>query len=410
MTLKHKNILVGVTGGIACYKVVSLCSLLMKAGANVRVIMTEHAQKFVTKLTLETIIKNPIYTDLFSYPDGLFEIEHISLAQWANAVIVAPATANIMAKAANGIADDLLSTTLLAVKCPLIFAPAMNANMWHHPATQINAAHLIERGNLIMMPEYGQLACGDTGDGRMPEPDTILKFVESAVGAFQNEILADKKVLITSGPTHEYLDPVRFISNPSTGKMGKALAEQALALGANHVYFVTGPVDDENLPQFDNRISIHQVISAQSMYDEVLRLMPDVDIFIFAAAVADYKPKKKAPNKIKKSSNASVKTVEFVQTKDIAKEVGHLKKKGQITVGFAAETEDLHNNALDKLKSKCLDMIVANNILDRQIGFGSNFNEVTIFCKKSKPIALPKSEKKQIAQDIFQVIIEKFIK
>lgn len=385
--IKGKHIVVGVTGGIAAYKAAMLVSLLRKKGADVHVCMTENACHFITPLTFETLSANRVVTDTFSR-ETPYEVEHVALAKLADLIVVAPATANILAKAANGIADDFLSTLLLAARGKVMFAPAMNTAMLHHAAVQRNIAQLRVDGCLIVAPGSGMLACGDIGDGRMAEPQEICEAVEAALTP---KDLEGVRLMVTAGPTRERLDDVRYLSNRSTGKMGYAIAKAAARRGAQ-VTLVSGPTALEA----PAGVELRKVESAQQMYAACMEIFPQVDIAVKAAAVADYTPAAYHPGKIKKSDDMQL---ALVRTRDILQSLGEKKQK-QILVGFAAEAAELERNAQDKLQRKHLDMIAANDISRSDIGFGSDENLVTLFFADGTKKVLQKAEKEQIADGI----------
>lgn len=386
--LENRRIVVGVTGGIAAYKAAELVSRLKKAGAQVRVVMTENALKFIPALTLETLSGNRAYVDQFSRE---FEIEHIALAKWAELFVVAPATANFIGKMACGIADDLMSTTAMAMTCPVLIAPAMNTNMWKNPACRANMEKLISRGVLTVGPESGKLACGDADVGRMSEPETILGRIEDILKRRQD--LAGRTVMVTAGPTVERIDPVRYITNRSTGKMGYAIAEAARDRGAR-VILVSGPVNLEPLPG----VEMVQVTSSKELCENVLKRGPEADMVIQAAAPADFTPAQVADRKIKKQPGEGM-TLELVPTTDIASELGRRKHAGQVLVAFAAETNDVIENARKKLKKKNADMIVANDVTAPGAGFGTDTNLITIITAESAA-ELPLMTKRQAADAI----------
>ena len=395
--LDNRRIVVGVTGGIAAYKAAELVSRLKKAGAQVRVVMTENAVKFIPALTLETLSGNRAYVDQFSRE---FEIEHIALAKWAELFVVAPATANFIGKMANGIADDLMSTTAMAVTCPVLLAPAMNTNMWKNPATQANMRTLIERGVMTVGPESGKLACGDEDVGRMSEPAAIVARIDELMG--REKDLAGRTVMVTAGPTVERIDPVRFITNRSTGKMGYAIAEAARDRGAR-VILVSGPV---NLPAVPG-VEMVRVTSSAELCANVLKNGPDADIVIQAAAPADFTPAKVADRKIKKQPGEGM-SLELVPTTDIAAELGRRKHDGQVLVAFAAETNDVTDNARKKLVKKNADMIVANDVTRPGAGFGTDTNLITIITAEDL-IELPLMTKRAAADAIIDAAV-KFLK
>lgn len=385
--IKGKHIVVGVTGGIAAYKAAMLVSLLKKKGADVHVCMTANACRFITPLTFETLSANRVVTDTFSR-ETPYEVEHVALAKLADLIVIAPATANIIAKAANGIADDFLSTLLLAARGKVMFAPAMNTAMLHHAAVQRNMMQLREDGCLMVAPGSGMLACGDIGDGRMAEPQEICEAIEAALTPKDLEGI---RLMVTAGPTRERLDDVRYLSNRSTGKMGYAIARAAVNRGA-HVTLISGPTALEA----PAGVEVRSVESAQQMYTACMEVFPQVDIAVKAAAVADYTPASYQPGKIKKGEDMKL---SLVRTQDILQNLG-AKKQKQILVGFAAEAADLEQNALAKLQRKHLDMIAANDISRADIGFGSDENLVTLFFADGTKKVLQKAEKEQIADGI----------
>ena len=390
MPLDGKCAVLGVTGGIAAYKACELASRLRKAGADVFVIMTENACEFVRPLTFETLTNHPVATDTFARPET-WEVEHIALAKRADVFVIAPATANILAKMACGIADDMLSTTVLATKAPVLIAPAMNTGMWENPATQQNVETLRSRGVRFVGPEGGYLACGDSGTGRMSEPEAIFAQIEKILMPKQD--LKGLRVLVTAGPTREALDPVRYITNRSSGKMGYAIAEAARDRGAD-VTLVTGPVSLAK----PRGVACVQIVSTQDLYDEMTARCGDMDIVIQAAAPADFAPEKVSEQKIKKQSGGKL-TLTLAQTPDVAAAVGGMKKTGQILVGFAAETEKVKENAAEKLKKKNLDMIVANDVTEKGAGFDVDTNVVTFITKDGQE-TLPCLPKRQVAEEL----------
>jgi phosphopantothenoylcysteine decarboxylase / phosphopantothenate---cysteine ligase len=364
--LQGKNVTLGVTGGIAAYKSIELLRLLTKAGARVRVIMTENACWFVAPGTFQTLSGQPVCTSVFDEGDAA--IRHIDWAQSTDLAVIAPATANCIGKLAGGIADDALSTYMLAVTAPVVICPAMNTNMYQHPSVQRNLDILRGYGHFLIEPHDGQLACGTEGPGRLPEPAFIM---EKLAAVMTPDDFAGQTVLITAGPTREAIDPVRFISNPSSGKMGFAIANAARQRGAR-VKLVCGPVDLSDPVDVD----VHRVTSAREMYDRVMQLMDDVDIVIKTAAVSDYRPASPAEHKIKKTTDQL--TLELEKTQDILHAIGQ-QKGNRIVIGFAAETQDLKKNAAQKLKAKNLDLIVGNVIGDKGAGFAGDTNRVTFF-------------------------------
>ncbi len=428
--LQNKTILLGVTGGIAAYKAAALTSKLTQAGAQVYVMMTESAQKFVQPLTFQALSHNPVYTDTFYEPDAKV-ISHIDLADKADLVIVAPATANLIGKLANGIADDMLSTTLLATKAPVMIAPAMNVNMYQHPAVRANMERLAGFGYRFIEPGEGLLACGWVGKGRLEEPERIVEIVtrffaeqgsegqahsahelhapqpgqtpEAAPGTSYGtakQDLAGKHVLVTAGPTREKIDPVRYISNHSTGKMGYAIAEAARDRGAI-VTLISGPTA---LPKPEG-VSFVSVESVQEMFDAVMEALPAADIVIKAAAVSDYRPKLTHQHKMKKSGEGL--TLKLEKAPDILQTIGQKRTARQFIVGFAAETQDLSQYAMDKLTRKKCDMIVGNNVLTEGAGMGSDTNIVTMYTKDGEQIHLPKMSKREVADQILDTIVHK---
>ena len=392
--MENKRILLCVTGGIAAYKAVALTSKLTQMNAQVKVIMTENAAKFVTPLTFQAISRNPVYIDTFHEIDPE-KIAHIDLAEWADVVVIAPATANMVGKLAHGIADDMVTTTLLATMKPVFLAPSMNVHMYHHPAVQKNMEILAARGYHFIEPDEGYLACGYVGKGRMAEPDAIITKLQEFFTTEKTN-LQGKRILITAGPTREKIDPVRFLTNFSSGKMGYALAEEAIQLGAQ-VTLVSGPVA-LTPPE---GVEFHEVESAREMYEAVLKQYPGVDIVIKTAAVADYRPKQVAAKKLKKSADTLV--IELEKTVDILAELGR-RKENQFLVGFAAETNNVEENAREKLVKKNLDLIVVNDVTQEGAGFGVDTNIVTIFRKDGTKRALPKMTKTRVAREILQEI------
>lgn len=382
--LKGKHIVVGISGGIAAYKIPELIRLMKKAGADVKVTSTKNALEFVTELTLQTLSGHKVYSDVFSAINE-HSTEHISLPDWADAMVIAPATANVLGKIAHGIADDALTTTFAAMRKPIVIAPAMNDKMYANPATQESMRILAEQENITLLDcAEGYLACESEGKGRMQEIDVIEEAVEAAL---TEKSLAGKRVLITAGPTIERLDPVRYISNFSTGKMGKALARECQRHGAD-VKLVMGQ------------------ISAQEMRDQVLEAFPESDITILCAAVADYRPRVEATEKIKKLHNGNANcSLELVENPDIAATVGKMKKAGQIVVGFALETEHEQENALKKLEKKNLNYIVLNSLRDAGAGFGTDTNKVTIYSRNGEAKDLPLMSKEDVAREIIETIL-----
>ncbi len=388
--LKAKSILLGVSGGIAVYKAAELVRLLVKEGASVHVVMSANAQQFVTPLTFQALSNNAVGTDLFSMESGS-RISHIEKARLADLVVVAPATANLMAKMAAGIADDYLTTILLATTAPVLVCPAMNVKMWEHPATQRNLRSLAELGYRIQPPAVGFLACNEQGTGRLAEIGDIL---ERAVRMLTPPTLAGRSVLVSAGPTWEAFDPVRFLTNPSSGKMGYALAKIAARRSAE-VRLVSGP-SFLDAPAGVERTC---VTSALEMRDVILRLSPQLDAVVMAAAVSDYRPSEKAPQKLKKSPEGL--TVLLEPNPDILAALGKVKPPAQVLVGFAAETENLLENAKDKLVRKNLDFIVANDLSRKGSGFGCDTNEVKIIERSGAVSDLALMTKEQLASTIW---------
>lgn len=398
--LKDKNILLGVTGGIAAYKIANLASMLKKQGANVKVIMTENACQFITPMTFETLTAQKVYTDTFDR-NFEFKVDHIELGKWADVFLIAPATANIIGKLANGIADDMLTTTALAMRCPILVSPAMNTAMFENKVVKHNIMKLRTYGMDIIMPASGHLACGDTGAGKMPEPEMLLEYIKR--GVYKKKDLVGKKVCVSAGPTREAIDPVRYISNNSTGKMGVEIAKMAAYRGAK-VSLILGP-SNVFVPDFINRIDIK---SAEDMYDEIMKISDSQDIIIKAAAVADYTPANYSDEKIKKKDGDL--SIELSRTKDILKELGERKEnnpKKQFICGFSMETENMEENSKNKLAKKNADMIVANNVKVDGAGFGTDTNVVTIFTKDNE-IRLDKLSKTEVAEKIFDEIVRNF--
>ena len=398
--LKDKNILLGVTGGIAAYKIANLASMLKKQGANVKVIMTENACQFITPMTFETLTAQKVYTDTFDR-NFEFKVDHIELGKWADVFLIAPATANVIGKLANGIADDMLTTTALAMRCPIVVSPAMNTTMFENKVVKHNIMKLRTYGMDIILPASGHLACGDSGAGKMPEPEMLLEYIKRAV--YKKKDLVGKKVCVSAGPTREAIDPVRYISNNSTGKMGVEIAKMAAYRGAK-VSLIMGP-SNVFVPDFINRIDIK---SAEDMYEEIMKISDSQDIMIKAAAVADYTPANYSDEKIKKKDGDL--SIELSRTKDILKELGERKEnnpKKQFICGFSMETENMEENSKNKLAKKNADMIVANNVKVEGAGFGTDTNVVTIFTKDNE-IRLDKLSKLEVAEKIFDEIVRNF--
>ena len=395
--LNGKKIALGVTGGIAVYKAVDLVSRLRKQGAEVRVIMTEHAQQFVTPLTFKEISGNKVAVSMWD-SNQEFNVEHISLANWADAFVVAPATANILAKMANGIADDLLSTTLLAAQAPIIVCPAMNTGMYQNPITQENIEKLQKHGVTVMPPAVGYLACGVTGPGRLPEPQQIVEFID-AFFAKKDGDMVGLKVLVTAAGTREPIDPVRFVGNRSSGKMGYAIAQAAAQRGAE-VLLVTGPSALE-IPPNVNGVKVE---TTNEMLEACMAAYGDMDVVIKAAAVADYRPRDVADQKIKKKTDDAL-TVVMDKNPDILKELG-ARKAHQVLVGFAAETQNLLENAREKIVKKNLDMIVANDVTAAGAGFNSDTNIVKFLFPNGEVRSLEQMAKTQVANILLDTVME----
>jgi len=395
--LKNKNVVLGVCGGIAAYKIVELLRLLTKQGAAVRVFMTRSARQFVGWMTFQALSGVPVCSDLFEQGDEA-SFKHIDWAAEADIVVVAPATANIIGKMANGIADDALSTFMTVVRSPVIVCPSMNANMFQHPAVQRNIKTLVGDGAVIVEPNAGDLACGTEGPGRLPEPAEIL---DRIVACLTPKDLQDRRVLVTAGPTREPIDPVRFISNPSTGKMGYAVARAAEHRGAS-VTLVAGPSE---LPVPAN-VSLIQVTTAAEMARAVLKCAETSEIVIKTAAVSDYRPTSVADQKLKKGEDLT--SLQLEKTDDILKQLGS-NKQGRVLVGFAAETQDLDQNAQQKLTEKNLDIIAGNLIGNPASGFASDTNRVTLFFRDGTKEVVPEMEKDAVAHILLNRIVERLL-
>lgn len=391
-----KHIVLGITGGIAAYKSLTLIRLFKSHGYEVRVTATRHALEFVTPLTIETLSQNKLYSELFD-PTEHRDVQHISMADWADCVVVAPATANIIGKYAHGIADDALSTLLLAAPKPIFIAPAMNDRMFAEPTVQHNIKLLRQKGCHIIDPQSGFLACGTTGTGRMEEPENIFTIVHQHLQTPQ--LLAGKRVMITAGPTYEPIDPVRFIGNHSSGLMGFSLAEAAAEAGAN-VTLITGPTQlTTNHPQ----ITRVDVTTAQQMFDQCMAIVDQQDIMIMSAAVADFTPEQTAPEKIKKTSDHL--DLHLVKTKDILATIGQQKRPDQFLVGFALETENEKANALKKLHTKNADLIVLNSLRTEGAGFKTQTNKVLMITRDEQTFESELKDKKEIARDIIHLVL-----
>nr|WP_199157140.1 bifunctional phosphopantothenoylcysteine decarboxylase/phosphopantothenate--cysteine ligase CoaBC [Pedobacter sp. ASV2] len=394
--LKNKNIILGVCGSIAAYKSAFLVRLLVKAGANVKVILTPDGANFITPLTLATLSKNPVYTQYFEEETGVWS-NHVELGIWADLMIIAPISANTLAKLSNGICDNLLTAVYLSAKCPVYVAPAMDLDMWKHESTQQNIERVISFGNTVIAPASGELASGLFGEGRMAEPEEIVSFLDEAIK--KSMPLFGKKALVTAGPTYEAIDPVRFIGNHSSGKMGFAIADELTRLGAD-VTLISGPsAQKSNFP-----IKRIDVVSAQDMFNACTSIFEETDITVMCAAVADYRPKIVATQKIKKQESEF--TLELEKTIDVLASLGKIKKENQTLVGFALETNDEENYAKGKLEKKNLDLIVLNSLNDKGAGFKSDTNKITIFNKAFERTVFDTKSKTEVAKDICEAILK----
>jgi len=393
--LKDKKILIGITGGIAAYKIHFLIRMLIKEGAEVRVILTPDAQKFVTPLSISTLSKNPVYAD-FHKLDGSWS-NHVELALWADLLLIAPCTANTLAKIAMGLCDNFLMSVYLSSKSPVMLAPAMDLDMYKHPTIKNNLQIVESFGNHVIPSENGELASGLIGEGRMAEPEEIFQHIEKLFN-HKKDRLKDKKILITAGPTYEAIDPVRFIGNHSSGKMGFEIAEEAANRGAE-VVLISGPslVNTQN-----PNINLRKVVSAKEMMNEVFEFFHNVDVAIMSAAVADYTPKYYSENKMKKENNSDF-SIELVKNPDILSSMGKNKKQ-QFLVGFALETDNEADNARKKLMQKNLDMVVLNSLRDSGAGFGNDTNKISVFTKNGENINFELKEKRQVAVDILDLV------
>jgi phosphopantothenoylcysteine decarboxylase/phosphopantothenate--cysteine ligase len=391
--LKQKKILLGITGSIAAFKTAALVRLLVKEGAAVKVVMTPAAKDFVTPLTLTTVSKNEVLSEI---ADNDTWANHVMLGRWADIMLIAPLSCNTLAKMANGFCDNLLMAVYLSATCPVVVAPAMDEDMWHHPSTKNNLEKLAVFGNHIIPVENGELASGLVGPGRMAEPESIVSWLNNFF--LQQNELKGKRVLVTAGPTYEAIDPVRFIGNHSSGKMGVAIAEEMKRRGAA-VILVLGP----SAVKVDSDITVVNVKSAQEMFDACVTAFPGVDIAVMSAAVADYTPVNKATEKIKKEEETF--TIELTKTKDILKSLGERKRNDQLLAGFALETSNEKEYALKKLKNKNADLIVLNSLNDMGAGFGHDTNKITIFDKQGKEYLFDIKTKKEVAKDIVNTII-----
>lgn len=394
--LSNKNIILGVCGSIAAYKSAALVRLLIKAGANVKVILTADASNFITPLTLATLSKNPVYTQYFEAETGVWS-NHVELGLWADYMIIAPASANTIGKMANGLCDNLLSAVYLSAKCPVYFAPAMDLDMWKHESTQQNIAQLKNFGNTLIAPNNGELASGLVGEGRLAEPEEIVSFLIEDIKSGMP--LLGKRVLVTAGPTYEAIDPVRFIGNHSSGKMGFAIADEMFALGAD-VTLITGPTAEKSV----NKLNRIDVVSAQDMLDACNAYFEKTDIMVMSAAVADYTPTEVAQQKIKKNDTDF--SINLKKTTDILASLGKQKQPGQILVGFALETENEEHYAKEKLKKKNLDLIVLNSLNDKGSGFKTATNKITIFNSNFAKTSFETKLKTDVAKDICAEILK----
>lgn len=390
--------MLGITGGIAAYKCAPLVREFVKRGAEVKVVMTPLAKQFITPLTMATLSKNPILVDFFNPENGEWN-SHVNLGMWADVYLIAPATANTIGKMANGVADNLLLTSYLSAKCPVFFAPAMDLDMYKHPAVQKNIATLISYGNHVIEPGTGFLASGLEGKGRMAEPADIVAALENFFESKSD--MAGKKVMITAGPTYEKIDPVRFIGNYSSGKMGFALAEECADRGAE-VTLIAGPTSLKTVNGKINRINVE---SAQQMYDAAVENSPSADVQILCAAVADYRPSVTADKKIKREKTGEM-TLTLVPNPDIAAALGKIKRENQVNVGFALETNDEATNAKDKCARKNFDFIVMNSLKDKGAGFQVDTNKITIFTAGGDVMEYPLKTKKEVAADIVDAVVE----
>jgi len=394
--LSKKNIILGICGSIAAYKSALLVRALIKSGANVKVILTADASNFITPLTLATLSKNPVYTQYFEAETGVWS-NHVELGLWADYMIIAPASANTIGKMANGLCDNLLTAVYLSAKCPVFLAPAMDLDMWKHESTQENIEKLKSFGNTVIAPNKGELASGLYGEGRMAEPDEIVEFLTTEIK--KNLPLLGKKVLVTAGPTYEAIDPVRFIGNHSSGKMGFALANEMVALGAD-VTLITGPTSEKTPSQLQ-RID---VISAADMLSACLGKFSQSDITIMSAAVADYTPSEVASQKIKKKDSEF--SINLKKTTDILASLGNIKRDNQFLVGFALETEQEETYAKEKLQKKNLDLIVLNSLNDKGAGFKTETNKITLFNKAFDKTSFETKSKTEVAKDICAEILK----
>lgn len=394
--LSGKKILLGISGGIAAYKTAILVRLFIKNGAEVKVVMTPDAKEFITPLTLSTLSKNPVHSSFTSDDQDETWNNHVELGMWADLILICPATANTLSKMANGNCDNLLIAVYLSAKCPVYFAPAMDLDMYKHQSTKDSISKLLENGNILIPAETGELASGLIGEGRLAEPDSILNFIEADI--IKSLPLRGKKILVTAGPTYEAIDPVRYISNHSSGKMGFEIAKKASDLGAE-VFLISGP---SNQKISTRSINLIKVVSSKDMHEEVIKYYSEADIVIMAAAVSDFKPKDFSNKKIKKD-NIQPK-MELEKTKDVLLELGRLKKN-QFLVGFALENENEIENSLKKLKNKNLDLIILNSLNDKGAGFGTETNKITIINSKEEKTDYDLKDKSEVAEDILNSIM-----
>ena len=394
--LSGKKILLGISGGIAAYKTAILVRLFIKNGAEVKVVMTPDAKEFITPLTLSTLSKNPVHSSFTSDDQDETWNNHIELGMWADLILICPATANTLSKMANGNCDNLLIAVYLSAKCPVYFAPAMDLDMYKHQSTKDSISKLLENGNILIPAETGELASGLIGEGRLAEPDSILNFIEADI--IKSLPLRGKKILVTAGPTYEAIDPVRYISNHSSGKMGFEIAKKASDLGAE-VVLISGP---SNQKISTRSINLINVVSSKDMHEEVIKYYSEADIVIMAAAVSDFKPKEFSNKKIKKDNIQS--KIELEKTKDVLLELGRLKKN-QFLVGFALENENEIENSLKKLKNKNLDLIILNSLNDKGAGFGTKTNKITIINNKEEKTDFDLKDKSEVAEDILNSIM-----
>jgi phosphopantothenoylcysteine decarboxylase / phosphopantothenate---cysteine ligase len=395
--LLGKKIILGISGSIAAYKSASLTRLLIKAGAEVQVLMTPSAQDFITPLTLSTLSKRPVFSEVST--ESAWN-NHVELGLWADAMVIAPATATTLAKLANGLCDNILAAAYLSARCPVFFAPAMDLDMWRHPATRSNVSRLQGYGNHLIPVGVGELASGLSGEGRMAEPEAIVAHLEQFFA--QSNDLFGKKILLTAGPTYEPIDPVRFIGNRSSGKMGVALADAAARRGAS-VTLVLGP---SKLSPTEHNVQVIRVETAQEMHDAALQVFAEADAAILAAAVADYRPKTVATEKIKKKGEEL--QLDLIKNPDIAAELGQIKRSGQLLIGFALETNDEESHAQGKLERKNFDFIVLNSLRDAGAGFNHDTNKVSILFKNNKKRDFELKSKSAVAEDILQAMIDLF--